>query len=88
MDLLRLWQWGILEHQPYSHSMSPCNYDLFTKVKEPLRGTRYNTIDELIRYIGRSIWNINRYGYADGVRRLPNIWQKAINKGGEYIQGT
>ncbi|KAJ4445986.1 hypothetical protein ANN_12672 [Periplaneta americana] len=54
----------------------PRDYDLFTKVKEPLRGTRYNTRDELIRAIGRSIRNINKDGRADGVRRLPNIWQK------------
>ncbi|KAJ4433695.1 hypothetical protein ANN_16006 [Periplaneta americana] len=54
----------------------PCDYDLFTKVKEPLRGTRYNTRDELIRALGRSIRNINKDGRADGVRRLPNIWQK------------
>ncbi|KAJ4450652.1 hypothetical protein ANN_02081 [Periplaneta americana] len=54
----------------------PCDYDLFTRVKEPLRGTWYNTRDELIRAIGRSIWNINTHGSADGVRRLPNIWQK------------
>ncbi|KAJ4449293.1 hypothetical protein ANN_00691 [Periplaneta americana] len=54
----------------------PCDYDLFTKVKEPLRGTRYNTRDELIRALGRSIRNINKDGRADDVRRLPNIWQK------------
>ncbi|KAJ4434378.1 hypothetical protein ANN_22938 [Periplaneta americana] len=54
----------------------PCDYDLFTKVKEPLRGTRYNIRDELIRALGRSIRNINKDGRADGVRRLPNIWQK------------
>ena len=35
-DLLRRWQWGILEHPPYSPDMCPCDYDLFTKVKEPL----------------------------------------------------
>ncbi|KAJ4426670.1 hypothetical protein ANN_26468 [Periplaneta americana] len=66
----------ILEHPPYSPDMSPCDYDLFTKVKEPLRGTRYNTRDELIRAIGRSIRNINKDRRADGVRRLPNIWKK------------
>ena len=68
--------------------MSPCDYDIFSKVKEPVRGTRYNTRDELIRAIGRSIQNINKDGHADGVRRLPNIWQKAINKGGDYIEST
>ncbi|KAJ4450301.1 hypothetical protein ANN_01721 [Periplaneta americana] len=56
----------------------PCDYDRFTKVKEPLRGTRYNTRDELIRALGRSIRNINKDGRADGVRRLPNIWQKNV----------
>ncbi|KAJ4426343.1 hypothetical protein ANN_27157 [Periplaneta americana] len=75
-DLLRRWQWEILEHPPYSPDMSPCDYHLFTKVKEPLRGTRHNTRDELIRAIGRSIRNTNKDGRADGVRRLPNIWQK------------
>ena len=34
--------------------LSPCDYDLFTQVKGPLRGTLYNTRDELNRAIGRS----------------------------------
>ena len=62
--------------------MSPCEYDLFAKVEEPLRETRYNTRDERIRAVWLSIPNINKNGRADGVRRLPNIWQKMINKGG------
>ena len=40
--------------------------DLFSKVKEPLRGTRYNTRDELIRAIGWSIRKINKDRRADG----------------------
>ena len=78
--LLRSWQWEILEHPPYSSDMSPCDYDLFVKVKEPRRRTRHNTRDELIRAIGRSVRNINKDGRVDGVRLLPNIWQKVINK--------
>ena len=31
-DLLRRWQWKILEHPPYPPDMSPCDYDLFAKV--------------------------------------------------------
>ena len=48
--------------------MSPCDYDLLTKEKEPLRRTRYNTRDELIRALGRSIRNINKDARADGVQ--------------------
>ena len=80
-DLLHRCQLDILEHPPYSPDMSPCDYDLFAKVKEPLRGTRYNTRNELIRAIGRSIRKINKDGRDDGVRSLPNSWQKEINKG-------
>ena len=75
------WRWEILVHPTYSPDMSPCDYDLFAKVKELLRGTRYHTRYEFIHAVGRSIRNINKDGYADGVQRLPNIWQKVINKG-------
>ena len=57
-DLLRRCQWKILEHPSYAPDISPYDYDLFAKVKEPLRGTRCNTRDELIRAIGRSVRNI------------------------------
>ncbi|KAJ4445128.1 hypothetical protein ANN_06929 [Periplaneta americana] len=80
-DLLCHWQWEILEQPQYSPDMSPCDYDLFTKVKEPRRGTRYNTRDELISAIGQSIRNIKKDGRLDGVRCLPNIWQKNMGLG-------
>ena len=66
--------------------LSLCDYDIFAKVKEPLRGTRYNTRDELTRAIGRSIRNINKDGRANGVRRLPNIWQTVINKAATVLK--
>ena len=55
--------------------LSSCDYDLFAKVKEPLRGIRYNTRDELIHSIEWSIQNINKEGRSDGVWCLPNVWQ-------------
>ena len=84
-DHLRRWQCEILEHPPYSSDKSPCDYDL-AKVKEPLRGTRYNTRDELIRDIVRSIRCIKKHGRDDGVRRLPNIWQRVISKGATIMK--
>ena len=45
--------------------MCPCGYDLFSKVKESLRGPLYNTRDELIRTIRWSIRNIKKMVYDD-----------------------
>jgi hypothetical protein len=33
---------GDMQHPPYSFDMSPCDYDLFAKMKELLRWARYN----------------------------------------------
>ena len=63
-------------------NVSPCDYDLLSKVKEPLRGTQYNTTDEIVGAIGRANRNINKDGCAGGVQRRPNIWQKVIYTGG------
>jgi hypothetical protein len=68
----------MLEHPPYSPHMSPYDYDLFVKMKEPLRGTHYNTGEEITRAVRRSLLDINRSGHADGARRLPQIWGVAI----------
>jgi hypothetical protein len=76
-----------MEHLPYSPDMSQCDYDLFTKMKEPLRGTHYSTTEEVICAGGRSLLNINKHGRADGVRRLPQIWQKVVHLGGDYTEG-
>jgi len=81
-NLLRRWRWEILEPPSYSADMSPCDYDLFAKMKEPLRGIRYNTREAIIRAVGRSLLDSNRSGCADGVRCLPQIWQKVVHMGG------
>ena len=87
-DLMLLWNWEILKHPPHSLDMSPCNYNLFAKVKEPLRGTWQNTRDEIFRVIGQSIRNFKKNGHADGVRTFPHIWQKVINKVGRLYFPT
>ena len=55
-------------------------------MKDPLRGTRYKTRDELIRAIGRLMRNINKDGHTDGVWCIPNIWQKVINEGATILK--
>jgi hypothetical protein len=67
-SLLHHWQWEILERLSYSPDMSPCEYNLFTKMKEPLQGTCYNMREEIICAVGWSLLNINSSGCTDGVQ--------------------
>jgi hypothetical protein len=40
-DLLSKYEWELLPHAPYSPDMSPLDFDLFPKLKEPMRGHRF-----------------------------------------------
>jgi hypothetical protein len=67
--------------------MSPGNYDLFAKMKEPLQGTCHSTREGVIHAVGQSLLDINRSGHADGVRHHPQIRQKVVQMGGDYTEG-
>ena len=41
-SLLGRYEWEILEHPPYSPDISPCDLDLFPKIKEDMRGIHYS----------------------------------------------
>ncbi|KAL4083594.1 hypothetical protein QTP88_028910 [Uroleucon formosanum] len=45
--LLEKYGWERLKHPPYSPDLSPPDFDLFPKLKEPLRGIRFPNLDIL-----------------------------------------
>ncbi|KAJ4451663.1 hypothetical protein ANN_03133 [Periplaneta americana] len=55
VNLLRRWNWEILEHLPYSPDMSPCEFDLFVEMKLPLRGGRFKTTQAIIAAVEQSV---------------------------------
>ena len=51
----------------YLFCISPCDFDLFPKMKEPLRGIRFITVPEILQAVDRSIRTINTTGAAKGI---------------------
>ena len=49
--------------------LSPCDFDLIPKMKEPLRGIRFRTVPEILQAVDRSIRTINTTGAAKGILR-------------------
>ena len=39
--------WEVIPHAPYSPDMSQPDFDLFPKLKEPMRGRRFSSLEEL-----------------------------------------
>ena len=45
--ILRDYWWEVLYHAPYSPDMSPTDFELFPKLKQPLRGRSFFSLEEL-----------------------------------------
>jgi len=78
-------RWTELKHAPFSPDLSPCDYDLFMRLKRPHKGVRFATEDAMITAYENTIYEINRYNEAIGISRLPERWEQVIQNCGEYI---
>ena len=58
-ELLESYQWEVLDHPPYFPDLSSPEFDLFPKLKEPLRGIPYESLDELECAANREVLRIN-----------------------------
>ena len=67
--------------------LSPCDFHLIPKMKEPLRDIRFRTVPEILQAVERSIRTINTTGAAKDILRLPHRWQRVVNNAGDYIEG-
>lgn len=85
--LLERYRWERLNHPPYSPDLSPPDFDLFPKLKEPLRGVRFPDLNALNARVSRRIRELNKNGVLRGIQALPHRWQSCIHKQGDYIEG-
>ena len=68
-------------------SVSPCDFHLIPKIKEPLRGIRFRTVPEILQAVDRSIRTINTTGAAKGILQLPHRRQRVVHNAGDYSEG-
>ena len=54
-DLLSMYKWEVLPHPPYIPDMSLPDFNLFPKMKEPMRGHRFSSLEEVSAAVTRAI---------------------------------
>ena len=85
-EILEKYGWQVLPHQPYSPDMSPPDFDLFPKLKKPLRGKRFRSIEQVSDEVTRVIRRINNEEVLTGIQDLPKRWTTVIKHNGDYIE--
>ena len=86
VQLLAEWGWEVLGHPPNSPDLSPCDFHLFAALKEPLRGQRFASVDDINEAVSAQLKNMQKSGLGNGVPKLPRRWQSTIDKFGDYIE--
>jgi len=87
-DLLSKYEWEVLPHAPYSPDMSPPAFDLFPKLKEPMRGHHFFSLEEVSAAVTWANWGLNKSGTLNGIANLPKHWEVVIEKQGDYREGV
>jgi hypothetical protein len=86
-DLLSKYEWKVLPHAPYGPDMSSPDFDLSPKLKEPIRGHRFSSPEEVSAAITRAIRGLHKSGTLNGIAKLPKRWYAVIEKQGDYTKG-
>ena len=80
------WDWEVLPHPPYSPDLSLCDFFLFPKMKEPIRGQRFLDETAINCAAKSSLHDLDTQGVHDGIYGLLNRWQKCKDNSGDYIE--
>ena len=73
-------------HPPYSPDLAPCDFWLFPKLKENLRGCRYETIEETKEAVTKVIDMLTQEDFHGAFQKLLERY-KCIATGGDYFEG-
>ena len=65
----------------------PCNFDLFPKLKEDMRGIHYNDLEELETAVATRVRVLENGCLAMGIDDLPKRWKSVIDHKGYYFEG-
>jgi len=86
-EILEKYGWWELPHPLYSPDMGPPAFHLFPKLKKPLRGKRFSSIEEVSNEVTQVIRRISNEGVLTGIQDLRKRWTAVIKHNGDYIEG-
>ena len=71
----------------YSLGLAPCNFWLFPKLKEKLRGCRYETIEEIKEAVTKVVDRLTQKDFHGTFQKLLEQYNKCTATGGDYFEG-
>ncbi|UYV78687.1 hypothetical protein LAZ67_16002391, partial [Cordylochernes scorpioides] len=77
----------MMPQPPYSPDLAPCGIFLFPKLKRPMKGRRYATLDEIRTASKEELKKIFKNDFLKCFKDWKNRWHKCIISHGDYFEG-
>ncbi|UYV63580.1 hypothetical protein LAZ67_2004876 [Cordylochernes scorpioides] len=77
----------MMPQPPYSPDLAPCDFFLFPKLKRPMKGRRYATLDEIKTASKEELQKILKNDFLKCFEDWKNCWHKCIISHGDYFEG-
>lgn len=77
----------VLEHAPYSPDLAPCDFFLFPKIKSALKGTRFESMEEVKRKSAELLNALTKEDFQHCFDQWKKRMERCVARGGEYIEG-
>ena len=74
-------------HPLYSPDFAPCDFWLFPKLKEKLRGYRYETTEEMKEAVTKIIDTLTLEDFNEAFQKLLERYNKCTAAWGDYFEG-
>ena len=75
-----------LPHPPYSPDLAPSDLFLFPKVKDYLKGNRYETDEDVKNAVFSWCRDKTADFFADGIQQVVRWWRLCIERDGDYVE--
>jgi hypothetical protein len=72
---------------PFSPDTSPWDFDLFHKLKKPMREQHFPSMEEVSAAVTRAIQGLSENGALNGIANLLKRWDAVIEKQVDYVEG-
>jgi hypothetical protein len=68
--------------------MAPCDYWLFSKLKMPLKGTRFESREDIMRNTTAQLYMIPQEAFQKCFQQWQDRWKNCVHYQGDYFEGV
>jgi transposase len=77
----------VVRQAPYSPGMAPCDIWLFPKLKRPLKGSRFDSREDIMRNATKELRSLPEAAFQKCFQQWKERWAKCVESQGAYFEG-